>query len=103
MWLRRAVEAAPNVVWVALGAPKQELWMRRTAGGRSSLAIGVGAAFDFHAGTRERAPSWMQGAGMEWAHRLASEPGRLAGRYLTTNTAFVLSAGRQLVRRRIGT
>lgn len=62
--------------------------------------IGVGAAFDFHAGTVARAPRWMQERGLEWLHRLFSEPRRLWRRYLVTNTLFVLGAARQLLRGR---
>ena len=57
-----------------------------------AVAVGVGAAFDFIAGTKQRAPEWMQRRGLEWAHRLWSEPGRLAGRYLRTNSEFVVRA-----------
>lgn len=60
-----------------------------------ALAIGVGAAFDFHAGAKRRAPVWMQRSGLEWAHRLSSEPRRLAGRYLTTNSKFAWWSARQ--------
>jgi N-acetylglucosaminyldiphosphoundecaprenol N-acetyl-beta-D-mannosaminyltransferase len=59
--------------------------------------VGVGAAFDFHAGSVPRAPAWMRDHGLEWLHRLASEPRRLWRRYLVTNTAFVLGAARQLL------
>jgi N-acetylglucosaminyldiphosphoundecaprenol N-acetyl-beta-D-mannosaminyltransferase len=91
--------AKPHVVWVALGAPKQELWARRHAAALApALVVGVGAAFDFHAGSKPRAPQWMQRAGLEWLHRLASEPRRLAWRYASTNTRFVLFAARELVR-----
>ena len=62
-----------------------------------AVMIGVGAAFDYHAGTISRAPKWMQNAGLEWLHRLASEPGRLWKRYLVTNTLFILRATKQLV------
>jgi len=95
-----AVRAAkPDVVWVALGAPKQELWARRHAAAlEPALVVCVGAAFDFHAGSKPRAPQWMQRAGLEWLHRLASEPRRLGWRYVSTNTRFVLSAARELVR-----
>jgi N-acetylglucosaminyldiphosphoundecaprenol N-acetyl-beta-D-mannosaminyltransferase len=83
----------PDIVWVALGAPKQEAWMRRHAVAlRPALLIGVGAAFDFAAGTRNRAPRWMQRVGLEWLHRLGSEPERLFRRYLVTNSAFLLFA-----------
>jgi len=91
--------AKPHVVWVALGAPKQELWARRHAAALApALLVGVGAAFDFHAGSKPRAPRWMQRAGLEWLHRLASEPRRLAWRYASTNTRFVYLAARELVR-----
>ncbi len=90
----------PGVVWVGLGAPKQELWMRRYAASLApAVTLGVGAAFDFLAGTKQRAPRWMQRAGLEWAHRLASEPRRLAGRYMRSNSAFVLRVARDLVLR----
>lgn len=90
----------PDVVWLALGAPKQEMWMRQYASAAApALVIGVGAAFDFHAGTKKRAPRWMRRAGLEWAHRLGSEPRRLAGRYVTTNAAFLVRAARALALR----
>ena len=92
----------PHVVWLALGAPRQELWMRSYADALSpAVVLGVGAAFDFHAGTVRRAPGWMRRSGLEWLHRLGSEPGRLAGRYITTNSAFVVGAARALARQRM--
>ena len=82
--------ACPDYVWVGLGAPKQDLWV---AAHRDVLdapvLLAVGAAFDFHAGTRRRAPRWMQRMGVEWVYRLLSEPRRLAGRYLIGNIRFV--------------
>lgn len=60
------------------------------------VLIGVGAAFDFLAGEKRQAPLWMQRNGLEWAFRMASEPRRLAGRYVKNNPAFVLRAIRQL-------
>ena len=86
-----------GVVFVSLGCPKQELWMAAHRGRINAVMIGVGAAFDYHAGTIQRAPKWMQDCGLEWLHRLASEPGRLWRRYLVTNTLFVLGAARQLL------
>ena len=65
-----------------------------------AVTIGLGAAFDFHAGDKRRAPLWMQRSGLEWLHRLASEPRRLGRRYLDTNTAFIVGALRQLLRGR---
>lgn len=62
-----------------------------------AVMIGVGAAFDYHAGTIDRAPRWMQDAGLEWLHRLCSEPRRLWRRYMVTNTLFIVGAVRQLL------
>jgi N-acetylglucosaminyldiphosphoundecaprenol N-acetyl-beta-D-mannosaminyltransferase len=86
-----------GTVWVSLGCPKQEKWMAEHRGRISAVMIGVGAAFDYHAGTIRRAPKWMQDCGLEWLYRLSSEPGRLWKRYLVTNTLFVLHATKQLV------
>lgn len=86
-----------GVVFVSLGCPKQELWMAAHRGRINAVMIGVGAAFDYHAGTIQRAPKWMQDCGLEWLHRLASEPRRLWRRYLVTNTLFVLGAAKQLL------
>jgi len=86
-----------TTVWVSLGCPKQEIWMAAHRGRINAVMIGVGAAFDYHAGTIKRAPKWMQNAGLEWLHRLCSEPRRLWRRYLVTNTLFVIGAARQLV------
>lgn len=86
-------------VWVGLGCPKQEAWMSRQRGKIRAVMIGVGAAFDYHAGKVRRAPQWMQHAGLEWLHRLLSEPRRLWRRYVFTNTAFIVHAASQLARR----
>ena len=94
--------AQPHVVWVGLGAPKQELWMARAAPAfPSATLIGVGAAFDFLAGTKRRAPVWMQEAGFEWLHRMVSEPRRLTARYFRSNTEFIRVAGIELARQRL--
>lgn len=85
-----------STVWVSLGCPKQELWMAAHRGRINAVMIGVGAAFDYHAGTIQRAPLWMQTAGLEWLHRLVSEPRRLWRRYFVTNTLFILGAAYQL-------
>jgi N-acetylglucosaminyldiphosphoundecaprenol N-acetyl-beta-D-mannosaminyltransferase len=90
--------AQPDIVWCAFGAPKQELWMREhTPLLAPAVVLGVGAAFDFVAGAKPRAPVRMQALGLEWLHRLASEPRRLTGRYVRTNSEFVLRAARDLV------
>lgn len=97
--VERINASGARTVWVSLGCPKQELWMAAHKGRVRAVMLGVGAAFDFHAGTVTRAPPWMQRAGLEWFHRLCSEPRRLWRRYLTTNTAFVIAAARQLLSR----
>jgi N-acetylglucosaminyldiphosphoundecaprenol N-acetyl-beta-D-mannosaminyltransferase len=85
-----------HVVFVGLGCPKQEHWMAEHRGRVNAVMLGVGAAFDFHAGTVKRAPLWFQKYGMEWLYRLLSEPRRLFRRYLVTNTLFMLGISRQL-------
>jgi N-acetylglucosaminyldiphosphoundecaprenol N-acetyl-beta-D-mannosaminyltransferase len=90
-----------GTVWVSLGCPKQEKWMAEHRGRINAVMIGVGAAFDYHAGTIQRAPLWMQRNGLEWLHRLCSEPRRLWKRYLVTNSLFVIHACRQLLCRRL--
>ncbi len=90
-------DSGATTVWVALGCPKQEVWMAEHRERVRAVMVGVGAAFGFHAGTVRRAPEWMQRLSLEWLHRLASEPGRLWRRYLTTNTLFIVAAARQLL------
>ena len=80
----------PDIVWVGLGAPKQENWMAAHKGKIGGLMIGVGAGFDYHAGNIKRAPLWMQKTGLEWLYRLIQDPKRLFKRYLTTNSRFIL-------------
>jgi N-acetylglucosaminyldiphosphoundecaprenol N-acetyl-beta-D-mannosaminyltransferase len=83
-------DAEPDIVWVGLSTPKQERWMDAHVGRlRAWVLIGVGAAFDFHAGLKKQAPRWMQRTGLEWLFRLGSEPRRLWRRYLRNNPAFV--------------
>jgi N-acetylglucosaminyldiphosphoundecaprenol N-acetyl-beta-D-mannosaminyltransferase len=95
-----ACTADPHVVWVALGAPKQELWMHEHGSELPrALVCGVGAAVDFHAGVSIRAPMWVQRFGFEWAHRLAHEPRRLLGRYVRSGSTFVYYGTRFLARR----
>jgi N-acetylglucosaminyldiphosphoundecaprenol N-acetyl-beta-D-mannosaminyltransferase len=101
-YVDRINQAQTAVLFVSLGCPKQERWMHAQRGAVQAVMIGVGAAFDYHAGVIRRAPLWMQRHGLEWAHRLASEPRRLWKRYLVTNTAFVLRAARQLLGARTG-
>jgi N-acetylglucosaminyldiphosphoundecaprenol N-acetyl-beta-D-mannosaminyltransferase len=94
-------DARPDVLWVGIGVPKQEKWMAHM---RDRLDVpvmcGVGAAFDFHAGRIPMAPRWMQDHGLEWAYRMAQEPGRLLPRYLYYNPRFLLSFARQYLAER---
>ena len=93
-----------DVVWVGIGVPKQEKWMARDARPRldAPVLVGVGAAFDFHAGLVPQAPAWMQRLGLEWAFRLAQEPRRLWRRYLRYNPRFVVGFARQYLGHRRG-
>jgi len=91
-------ETRPDFVWVGLGMPKQEKWMAQHVGKIQAAALlGVGAAFDFVAETKPRAPLWMQRSGLEWLFRLMTEPRRLARRYLVYNSMFVTLAFQQIV------
>lgn len=84
--------ASPDIIWVGLSSPKQEYWMAQAAPLLGcGVFVGVGAAFDFHAGVKRRAPRWMCENGLEWLHRLLSEPRRLWRRYLVHAPRFVLS------------
>ncbi|HEY6454252.1 MAG TPA: WecB/TagA/CpsF family glycosyltransferase [Steroidobacteraceae bacterium] len=90
--------ASADFVWVGLGAPKQEQWMAEAAPHLSPcILFGVGAAFDFHAGTIPRAPPVMRALGLEWLSRLSQEPRRLWKRYLITNSLFVAYAFKDLL------
>jgi N-acetylglucosaminyldiphosphoundecaprenol N-acetyl-beta-D-mannosaminyltransferase len=93
--LRHIRTSGASGVFVSLGCPKQKMWTARNSARLDAVMVGVGAAFDYHAGTLRRAPLWMQRAGLEWLHRLCTEPRRLWRRYLITNFLFVLSAFRQ--------
>jgi len=87
-----------QVVWVGTGQPKQERWMLAMRGRlQAPLLVGVGAAFDFHAGLVSQAPGWMQRAGLEWAYRLSREPRRLWRRYARYNPLFVACFARQYI------
>jgi N-acetylglucosaminyldiphosphoundecaprenol N-acetyl-beta-D-mannosaminyltransferase len=90
-----------QIVWVGTGQPKQEKWMLRMRPHLTApLLVGVGAAFDFHAGLVPQAPRWMQRAGLEWSYRLAREPRRLWRRYARYNPRFIASFARQYLRHR---
>lgn len=78
-----------DFLWIGLGAPKQEQWMFEHRGKFPSVMLGVGAGFDFHAGTIKRAPMWIQNVGMEWFYRICQDPKRLWKRYMKTNLKFI--------------
>jgi len=98
----REIDASgADVVWVGIGVPKQEKWMARMRPRlRAPVLIGVGAAFDFHAGLIPQAPVLLQRLGLEWAFRFAAEPRRLWRRYLRYNPRFVIGFARQYGRHR---
>jgi N-acetylglucosaminyldiphosphoundecaprenol N-acetyl-beta-D-mannosaminyltransferase len=88
-----------QVVWVGTGQPKQELWMHEMRPRlQAPLLVGVGAAFDFHAGIVSQAPPWMQRNGLEWVYRLSREPKRLWRRYASQNPRFLVGFVRQWMR-----
>jgi N-acetylglucosaminyldiphosphoundecaprenol N-acetyl-beta-D-mannosaminyltransferase len=88
--VERINAATPDIVWVGMSTPKQERWMSEHRGRLNApVLIGVGAAFDFHAGLKRQAPRWMQQSGLEWLFRLVMEPRRLWRRYLINNPWFL--------------
>lgn len=100
--IRRLNDAQPDIIWVGLGAPKQEFWMARMRPHlQAPVLIGVGAAFDFHSGNKRQAPRWMQRSGLEWVFRLMQEPRRLWRRYLPDNFIFVALVLRQKLGQRM--
>ena len=91
-----------DLVWVGIGVPKQEKWMARMRDRlQPPVLVGVGAAFDFHAGLVPQAPDWMQRVGLEWVYRLIHEPRRLWKRYARYNPRFVTGFARQYARHRL--
>ena len=93
--------ARPDILWVGLGAPKQEIW---AADHHDRLSVGlilpVGAAFDFYSGRIRRAPRWMQRMGLEWLFRMLADPRRLVRRYAVTNSKFAWAILREEIQRR---
>jgi len=101
--IERIDASGAAVVWVGIGQPKQERWMAHMRPRLAApLLVGVGAAFDFHAGLLAQAPSWMQRAGLEWAYRLVREPRRLWRRYARYNPLFIAGFARQYAHHLIG-
>jgi N-acetylglucosaminyldiphosphoundecaprenol N-acetyl-beta-D-mannosaminyltransferase len=96
--VQRINNAAPDVLWIGLGTPKQELWMRKHRDLLNvPVMVGVGAAFDFLASRKRQAPVWMQEHGLEWLFRLVQEPRRLWKRYLVGGSEFVFLAALDLL------
>lgn len=92
----RIKEVRPDYIWVGISSPKQEYWMMKAAPLlEHGVFFGVGAAFDFHSGTVKRAPRWLRDHGLEWLHRLISEPSRLWRRYLILGPRFLLMVARE--------
>ena len=89
---KRITASGAQIVWVGLGTPKQDWECARLRDRLPLVFVAIGAAFDFAAGTKRVAPAWMQDNGLEWLHRLGSEPRRLWRRYLFGNTRFVYAA-----------
>lgn len=87
--IERINTSGASIVWVGLGAPKQEEWMYQHKGKIDAVMLGVGAGFDFHAGTVKRAPEWMRNHYLEWLYRLMQDPKRLWKRYVETNIKFI--------------
>lgn len=91
-------DSGADIVWVGLSTPKQEKWMSAHIGRlQAPVMIGVGAAFDFHAGLKSQAPHWMQRRGLEWFYRLVTEPRRLWKRYLINNPIFIWKIAGQML------
>ena len=89
--VKRINTLRPDIIWIGLSTPKQEQWMAAHLGRlKAPVMIGVGAAFDFHAGLKRQAPYWMQRSGLEWLFRLVSEPRRLWYRYVVLVPKFLV-------------
>lgn len=87
--IARINDSGANFIWIGLGAPKQEYFMNAHKDMLCGVMLGVGAGFDFQAGTVKRAPEWMQKHYLEWLYRFAQEPARLWKRYVVTNIKFI--------------
>ena len=96
MIVERINAARPDIVWIGLGAAKEEYWSEAHVGKLvAPVLIGVGAAFDFHSGRKPQAPRWMMRMGLEWFFRCLTEPRRLVPRYMRDNPVFIWSILRQ--------
>lgn len=101
-YTRQITASGARILLVGIGCPKQEQWMHAHKGRIHAVMVGVGAAFDFHAGRVRQAPSWIQQSGFEWLFRLAVEPHRLWRRYARIVPSFIASFGKQLLQHRLG-
>jgi N-acetylglucosaminyldiphosphoundecaprenol N-acetyl-beta-D-mannosaminyltransferase len=91
-----------NILFVGIGCPKQERWMAAHKESLNCVMLGVGAAYDFIAGSKKHAPRWVQRVGLEWLFRLCSEPQRLWKRYLQQNPRFIYYFTKQLINHKFG-
>ncbi len=97
-YLKEINDSNADIVWVALGAPRQEYWMYENYKKLNrGMMIGIGAGFDYFAGNTKHAPEWMKNYSLEWLYRLIQEPRRLWKRYLVTNTLFIVFITLQLM------
>lgn len=97
--MKRINESGADIVWIGLGAPKQENWMAAHKEKLTGVMAGVGAGFNFYAGTVKRAPVWVQRIGLEWFYRLCQEPKKLFKRYVTTNLRFLWLLAGEMTKR----
>lgn len=94
-------ESEVNILFVGIGCPKQEIWMAEHKDKLNCVMLGVGAAYDFIAGSKKHAPMWMRKVGLEWLFRLCSEPTRLWQRYLKQNPRFIYHFSKQLLKHKL--
>lgn len=87
--MREINSSGADLIWIGLGAPKQEKWMASHEGKLHGVMFGMDAGFDFYAGTMRRAPKWMRRLGLEWLYRLFSDPKRLFRRYFVSNLQYL--------------
>lgn len=95
--VEQIIQSGARLVFVALGCPKQELWMGRMRGRIPAVMLGIGGALPILTGEHKRAPAWIRSMGLEWVFRLALEPRRLFRRYATTNALYVWHLSRQMI------
>ena len=98
-YIDKIIDSKADIVWVGLGAPKQERWMYEHRNMFPGVMIGVGAGFSYHAGLLKRAPMWMQKMSLEWLYRLLQDPARLAKRYFSTNFKFIWLVFKENIRK----